>query len=431
MRLDRLNLRNYRQFESIEITFDPHLTVLAGINGAGKTSILQAASVALGTFLVGFDTLRGQGISQQDVHRICHELGEDVDVQEQYPVVVEAGGECGGRQVRWARVLTHRRGRLSLGQSRELLEMSRGYQRRLQAGDVSLCLPYLAYYGVGRSLGQPKGKTRVSLSPNSRLHGYQGSLEGTVNERLMTEWLMRMAIKRSQSEDYPIGYKVVARAMCRCFERITGHDDVEVALNADSLGLDMLYRTDDGSRQRESLSQLSDGYRSILGLVLDMAYRMAILNPQLKEQVLEETSGVVLIDEIEQHLHPAWQQRILGDLQAIFPQIQFIVTTHAPSVIHMVHSHNLRLFSELEVKEPVGEVYGKDTNLIISKVMGGKERPEAIKELFGQYYEALRQRNLAGAEERLNQLRLAIGVNDAELARCGSLLSLERFREGT
>lgn len=431
MRLDMLKLGNYRQFESFEITFDPKLTVLAGINGAGKTSILQAASVALGTFLIGFDALHGQGISLQDVHRKCHELGEDVDVQEQYPVVVEAVGECGGREVHWSRVLSHRRGKLSWRQSRELLEITRGYQRRLQAGDVSLRLPYLAYYGVGRSLGQAKGKARVILSPNSRLHGYQGSLEGTVNERLLTEWLMRMAIKRSQSEDYPIGYKVVARAMCRCFERITGHEGVEVVLNADSLGLDMLYHMADGSRRRESLSQLSDGYRSILGLVLDMAYRMSILNPQLKEHVLEETSGVVLIDEIEQHLHPAWQQRILEDLQAIFPRIQFIVTTHAPSVIHMVHSHNLRLFSELEVKEPAGEVYGKDTNLIISKVMGGQERPEVIKELFGQYYEALQKRRLSEAEERLNDLRLVLGPNDAELARCGTMLSLERFREGT
>ena len=152
MRLDMLKLGNYRQFESFEITFDPKLTVLAGINGAGKTSILQAASVALGTFLIGFDALHGQGISLQDVHRKCHELGEDVDVQEQYPVVVEAVGECGGREVHWSRVLSHRRGKLSWRQSRELLEITRGYQRRLQAGDVSLRLPYLAYYGVGRSL---------------------------------------------------------------------------------------------------------------------------------------------------------------------------------------------------------------------------------------------------------------------------------------
>ena len=84
------------------------------------------------------------------------------------------------------------------------------------------------------------------------------------------------------------------------------------------------------------MKELSDGYKNTLSMVADIAYRMAVLNPWLLDRVLTETTGIVLIDEIDLHLHPQWQQRIIGDLRTIFPKVQFIVSTHAPLVINSV-----------------------------------------------------------------------------------------------
>ena len=81
---------------------------------------------------------------------------------------------------------------------------------------------------------------------------------------------------------------------------------------------------------------MSDGYRNMLSMVADIAYRMALLNPQFLGEVTKKTSGVVLIDEIDLHLHPAWQRHIVSALKEIFPKVQFIVSTHAPSVISSV-----------------------------------------------------------------------------------------------
>ena len=87
---------------------------------------------------------------------------------------------------------------------------------------------------------------------------------------------------------------------------------------------------------RMPVSQLSDGYKCTISLIADIAYRMAILNPQLLNKVLVETEGIILIDEVDLHLHPKWQKRILKDLMDIFPKVQFIVSTHAPEVINSV-----------------------------------------------------------------------------------------------
>ena len=104
-------------------------------------------------------------------------------------------------------------------------------------------------------------------------------------------------------------------------------------------------------------------------LAADIAYRMAALKPQLLGNVCRETDGVVLIDEVDLHLHPTWQQRILGDLTEIFPKVQFIVSTHAPAVINTVKSENIILLDDGMAYEPSGEVHGKDTNTIISGIM--------------------------------------------------------------
>ena len=110
----------------------------------------------------------------------------------------------------------------------------------------------------------------------------------------------------------------------------------------------------------------------------DIAYRMAVLNPQLLENVLTETDGIVLIDEIDLHLHPAWQQRILGDLTFIFPKVQFIVTTHAPEVINSVPRENVIVIEKHRAIPAPAETYGKDANGVLRMIMKVHEWPDSV-----------------------------------------------------
>ena len=176
------------------------------------------------------------------------------------------------------------------------------------------------------------------------------------------------------------------------------------------------------------INQLSDGYKSTISLVADIAYRMAVLNPQLLGKVCQETDGIVLIDEVDLHLHPTWQQRILGDLAEIFPKVQFIVSTHAPAVISTVRSENIILLDQGMAYAPSGEVHGKDTNTIIRGVMHASERPVAIKTLFQEFYHWIDVDDAVKAEETLDELKRNIGEDDPEIASCNIKLRLLKVR---
>ena len=126
---------------------------------------------------------------------------------------------------------------------------------------------------------------------------------------------------------------------------------------------------------------MSDGYKNTLSMISDIAYRMAVLNPQLGEHVLDKTPGIILIDEIDLHLHPEWQQTILNDLQNVFPKVQFIITSHAPVVINSVEREHIRILDNGHVYMPVVQTYGRDVNSILREVMGVGERPADVQQL--------------------------------------------------
>ena len=178
---------------------------------------------------------------------------------------------------------------------------------------------------------------------------------------------------------------------------------------------------------RIPVSQLSDGYKCTISLIADIAYRMAILNPQLLNKVLVETEGIILIDEVDLHLHPKWQKRILKDLMDIFPKVQFIVSTHAPEVINSVKKGSVVILRNNEVINATDETYGKDANTILREVMEVSSRPDIIRFLFEKFYELLDSGEWKMAEEIIGQLEKEIGNNDPEINACRVRLELEQM----
>lgn len=431
MLLKSLDLKNFRCFKEFHIDFNDKLTVIVGQNGCGKSTILEAAAIAIGTFTAAMDDLPNYGIKKEDAYLAYYNMGSGIDVQPQYPVRISAKGILDNIDVSWERFLEAPSGKGSRGtlaSSKEVTSIASKYQERFRQGDKTLVLPLIAYYGTGRLWAQHKEKKDDTFAKNTRTNGYIDNLDGAANNKLMLRWFKKMTVQQAQRNDTIPEYQAVRNAMSQCFRSITGFEKVEVQYNLDTDDIDVIYNDKNGEWVRIPVGRLSDGYRCTLSLIADIAYRMALLNPQFFDNVLKETNGVVLIDEIDLHLHPEWQARILSDLTEIFPQIQFIVSTHAPSVINSVKSENLVILENDKARIPNGEVYGKDTNTIVSGVMGSKERPKIVIESFEQFYKDLDENDLDSAEKQLGELEQLIGYDDSEVASLHTKLKLAKIK---
>lgn len=428
MKIKSITLNNFRCFENLKIDLNDDLTVIVGNNGAGKSSILDAISIAIGTFLAGFDNVYATGISREDSRYKFYDMGSVIDVQSQFPVIISAEGSVDDKYVKWKRELSSSTGRTRIVEAKEITFQSAEYQKRISAGDKSLILPILSYYGTGRLWAQKREKaTSEQLYKFSRLVGYTDCLAAQSNERLMLKWFEKMTIQEAQNKAASTEFLAVKLAMVQCFQGITGYSNVDVIFNLDTHNIDIHYKDHEGAHLRFPMMTLSDGYKGALCLVADIAYRMAILNPQLMGDVTQKTGGIVLIDEIDLHLHPLWQQRIIKDLTSIFPLVQFIVSTHSPTIISSVCKENLLILENCNSATYSGiEVYGSDSNSVLESVMGANERPVEIKELFSHFYDLVEEESWEQAEEILNSIEEKIGSSDPELNSARITLRLDQ-----
>lgn len=185
------------------------------------------------------------------------------------------------------------------------------------------------------------------------------------------------------------------------------------------------------------ISMLSDGVRSVISLVADLALRCVRLNPALGEQAPFLTPGVVLIDEVDLHLHPAWQQRIVSSLRQAFPEVQFILTTHSPQVLSTVHSSQIRVVDRdqdgrWQAVAPEAEVKGLESAVALSDVMSVDPVPDLDESRLVRRYTDLIEKGQAMsgdgvlAREQLEQL---YGESSSVLIDADRLIRFQKFNE--
>lgn len=435
MKLNSIKISNYRCFKEAEIDFDEHTTLIVGKNGAGKTAILDAIAVAVSTFLLGIDGGVSRSISKDDARYEFHDLDGTVDPQHQFPVSIESIGDClDNSDVKWVRSLNSESGNTTIKESRELTNISKEAQKRIMEGDKTLILPLISYYGTGRLYAQKKEKKNIkSLTEFKRQVGYVDCMAAQSNEKLMLNWFQIQTLKSLQEQqrtgkvEKPLLLKTVESAICKCFERISGSKNAEIVFDLDTHRLVLNFESADGCLQKFAMDEMSDGYKNTLSMIGDIAYRMAVLNPMLGDKVLEETSGVVVIDEIDLHLHPQWQQTIISDLNVIFPKIQFIVSSHAPAIINSVAREQIRILDNGEIYMPAAQTYGRDANSILREVMKVSERPTDIKQRLDLFYGYMDVNNYTDADKVLTEIEGIVGTTDPDIAAARTSLDLEKI----
>jgi predicted ATP-binding protein involved in virulence len=171
------------------------------------------------------------------------------------------------------------------------------------------------------------------------------------------------------------------------------------------------------------VNQLSDGEKCLLALVGDLARRLAIANPGLEEPL--QGKGVILLDEIELHLHPKWQRQIISSLTTTFPNCQFIITTHSPQVLSHVKPDSIYLLQATPdgiIAEQPENSFGRDSNQILEDLMGVSERPQEIKDNLRDLFRLIDQGHLDSAKQLRQNLADEIGEDDPEFVRADVLI---------
>lgn len=437
LRLDSLRVRNFRLFTDFSVDFDPKLTVIVGDNGAGKTALLDAAAVALGAAIVKVNGASRRNIKLEDVRQESVRHGSRYVSERLYPVEVHATGIAEGDPIKWERSKKTNGGRIS-----DTGDMAAYAKRWSESGKTEessgtiqekTVLPLVAYYGSDRLHG---GK-RLRQGPQwmKRFAGYWECLDTKINLTEFADWMEQ--VSWSEYENYSEGVtatvpelRAIKEAARQCMKGLTGHGDTDVFYSPKQQSVVVQYSKDNGEIVRLPFSWLSAGYVSMLGIVMDIAHRMINLNIDAVDDVLDvlRTPGVVLIDEVDLHLHPKWQERVLEDLQHVFPNIQFIVTTHAPIVVASVKNREqLRMLREgddgrLYAATPDTEVYGQTSARILEQVMGANDVRKDVKTRIEAIEDALDYDEFDVARKDLQQLLEVVGPDNAEYERLQTAL---------
>jgi predicted ATP-binding protein involved in virulence len=229
------------------------------------------------------------------------------------------------------RELTGKGGRTTRTDASNLINFAKKIQKKVDKGE-DIILPVIAYYGTGRLWLKKRERGVKTLKPGSRMTGYIDCLDAASNQKLMLSWFKTMEIAQIQRNEPMRGLRAVKEAIANCIDYCN-------TVKYDVLEDDLIITLKNGKNL--PFRMLSDGVRNMLGMVADIAYRTAVLNPQLEDKAVTETPGIVLIDEIDLHLHPKWQRKVVDDLKRTFPKIQFIATTHSPFIIQSLKEGEL------------------------------------------------------------------------------------------
>lgn len=425
MRIEKIRIKNYRCFEDIEIEFHHRMNVLVGNNGVGKSSILDAVSVGIGSIFLGIDRNSSPAIKKNDVRYISKKIGSTIDRQPQLPVSVTCWGKIGGQDIEWSRQLNTENGRTTQVDAAEIKKIASGWQADIRKGSDTIALPLISCYGTSR-LWPRKQESSLKHFDN-RFQGYIDCLLAESNEKLMLKWFEKMTYTQLQEGETIPELEAVKNAIAECYiESGANVSDVNVMFNVKNYRLEISYVDSNNNCQCHPFHELSDGYRNTLSLIADIAYRMAVLNPQFLGEVTKKTPGIVLIDEIDLHLHPIWQKRILKTLKKVFPLIQFIVTTHSPSIISSAKADELMILDGNKCRSFDYEVYGKDVNSVLSEIMETSERPDEITEMFGEFEKFMENGEYEKAGKKLDELRGLLGDNDSGVVSAAVSLDFEK-----
>ena len=452
MKLAKIDITYFRCFESLAVKLHPDINVIVGANGAGKSSILDAIAIALYEIVAA----NGGGGKSQRKTQGAALLHTDIylddpsvldffsssksfvqvgaGVTNYYPVEDFTGKTPDGSEslLEWTELIEYRPPAMFIydtSASERVSELHR-YVKTLwleirKSPQALIPLPVVAYYRATRRMGGMPELGDIFKLDLARDKAFVSALDAAANFTAMCQWFylrenaeLRANVNAQNGDSKEFAdLRAVRQALKLTIEGLE-----RVYFDGSPPRLMVEIRQFEGSLRSFELAQLSDGYRNLLALVLDFARRLAQANPNWPNPL--EAPDILMIDEIELHLHPRWQQKVIPALRAAFPNTQLIVSTHSPAVLTTVRREHIKLLGAdhqfEQIPNDVG-TYGADNSRVLAEVFGADSRPgniETVKKLraYLQLIE-MRQHDTDEATNLRNELESALGTSDPDLLR--------------
>ncbi len=463
MKLAKIDITYFRCFESLAVKLHPDINVIIGANGAGKSSILDAIAIALYEIIAA----NGAGGKSQRKMQGAALLPTDiyVDPSEKDPLLrrksfVQLSAMASDYYyidenslkppldeesvLDWTEHIAYRPPTsfsYDTSTSERVSELHRYithlWEEIRKSPQALIPLPVVAYYRATRRMGGMPEFGDIFKLDLDRDKAFVSALNAGANFTAMCQWFYLR-------ENAELRANVNAQSGDR--KEFADLRAVRQALKLTIEGLERVYfdgspprlmveiREFDGSTRAFELAQLSDGYRNLLALVLDFARRLAQANPNWPNPL--EAPGILMIDEIELHLHPRWQQKVIPALRAVFPNTQLIVSTHSPAVLTTVRREHIKLLGAdhqfEQIPNDVG-TYGADNSRVLAEVFGAYPRPQNIHSVqqLAEYWQAVeaQEHDTDQAKALRQELESALGTSDPDLLRADLRIKQLQFQK--
>jgi predicted ATP-binding protein involved in virulence len=455
MRVKQLKMQSFRGIGDLTLDFDEkEPTVLVGINGVGKSSILDCLAILLSPFLGriqnttkfvrdlsneditnGYDETQNEitvstNIQQEFTWFLKWKKGEDDEILNQLmPLINEVkSNNKGVNQDDSLKLLLK-----IIQESNENKIDSKIVERIERAyflGNTIDSLFYSLHENNNANIiavyyPAYRGFIDINLEVSNKLEfkqtdAYEEALKGgRIDFGIFFQWFRNREDLESELLRDNCDYqdKQLEAVKGAISSLIPGFSKLRVRRSP------ILRMTLQKNDEELIINQLSDGEKCLLAMVGDLARRLAIANPGLEDPL--QGFGVVLIDEIELHLHPKWQRMIIPALTRTFPNCQFIVTTHSPQVISEVKPEGIYVLKKTDngvIAVRPESSYGRDSNRILEDLMDVPERPEEIKEDLLELFRLIDAGNLKGARQLRQQLAKKIGESEPDFVKADVLI---------
>jgi predicted ATP-binding protein involved in virulence len=406
MNIKTLHVQNFKNFEDKTFEFGEGFNLIIGDNGTGKTAVLELISYFLNNFIniIGNEVDKNQNL--RDFVRILGiNQGETFTLEEQLPANLSTEFTINELLTNTSQSFDSQNNNSeyqNYNNRAKFVQIVQNLASEVRVGQ-EVIIPIISYYGTGRLWSQEQDLNRepeqvtpfeeLILLPGSRFDGYKNALKIAINKQWLG-WLAREELVSLQRREPRKVYTAVKNAIQSCLDGCEQmyFDFARFELIVQIRGKVLPFKL------------LSDGQRSMLAMVADIAYRMAQLNPHLLEKVTLETPGVVLIDELDLHLHPKWQRTIVDNLRKTFPKVQFIATSHSPFIIQSLRPGEL-----IDLNDVAGAAQFQNQSIedIVEKVQG-VELPQHSERL---------QKMYKAAKDYFTVLEQAKNTDSAELER--------------
>lgn len=416
MELQRLSLKNFRAFKQAEFEFKPGMNLIVGINGVGKSSVLDAIRIMLSQIL--------PQISQSKSKRIAFKPS-DIYLGE---TLFEIG--------------------LAFSTSTTPITLSGKFEKRLKFESKPDNLkifdeikesseqPLVVFYSPRRSLSDLKKTGNILGTDDRRVFAFHDSLEH--RELRLEDFIAWFRVMQEDGREE--GEKIIFDKNIDLF-RTTLTTFLENCVNL-RLEVEKTYgKLDrngnpvfqnpkptillDKNKKTLDVRQLSDGERGLLSIVLDLTRRLSYANPELKDP-LREGRAIVLIDELDLHLHPKWQRDVVQKLRSTFQCCQFIATTHSPQIIGEVPSENIIILEDGKPPQSPNQSLGMDTNWILRRLMETPERSDESQKLQNDISDLIVDKKYDDAMTLIDEYKKLYGI-DEEIVRMQTRIERIRF----